>query len=401
MNRLISLRARRTFVAASLGLLLAHSHAALSSATCVSPASWVVPGDGTPQQRDPRALFAELATHPVVLLGERHDNADHHRWQLHTIAGLYALQPDLVIGFEMFPRRVQKALDQWVVGELSEDEFLKRSEWNRVWGVDARPYMPIFEFARLHRVPMLALNVERDLVARVGAVGWAGIPEPEREGVSDPAAPSTGYREALYESYLEHLPKEAPARSRAEPDYDDPAFLRFVESMQLWDRAMAQAIAQRRSGAAPPLVVAIMGSGHLEEGFGVPHQLRDLGVAEPAVLLPWDVDDDCSTLTVGLADAVFGLPAASTATPDRPRLGVMLDGGDGSVVVRDVVKGSVAEQAGMHTGDVIVAVAGTPVEGAGDIINAVRQQAPGTWLPMTVKRGGESLELVARFPPRR
>ena len=138
---------------------------------------------------------------PVVLLGESHDNAEHHRWQLHTIAALHALQPNLVLGFEMFPRRVQKALDEWVAGELGEEEFLKRSEWNRVWGFDARLYMPIFDFARMHRVPMLALNVDRDLVARVGERGWASIPESEREGVGDPAAPSAGYREALYESY--------------------------------------------------------------------------------------------------------------------------------------------------------------------------------------------------------
>ena len=48
-----------------------------------------------------------------------------------------------------------------------------------------------------------------------------------------------------------------------------------------------------------------------------------------------------------------------------------------------------------------VAIAGVPVQETGDITDAVRQQIPGTWLPMTVKRGDESLELVARFPPRR
>ena len=145
-----------------------------------------MPTAGAPQQREPRALLAELATRPVVLLGESHDNAEHHRWQLHTIAALHALQPNLVLGFEMFPRRVQKALDEWVAGELSEEEFLKRSEWNRVWGFDARLYMPIFDFARMHRVPMIALNVDRDLVARVGERGWAGIPEPRARGRERP-----------------------------------------------------------------------------------------------------------------------------------------------------------------------------------------------------------------------
>jgi uncharacterized iron-regulated protein len=360
-----------------------------------------VPTSGAPQQREPKTLFSELARRPVVLLGESHDNAEHHRWQLHTLAALHAVHPNLVLGFEMFPRRVQNALDQWVAGELTAEEFLKRSEWSRVWGFDAELYLPIFHFARMHRVPMIALNVERSLVARVGEAGWASIPPSEREGVTDPALPSAQYRETLYESFLEHLPKDHPARKRAKPDYTDPDYLRFVESMQLWDRAMAQAIAQQRKGADPPLVVGIMGSGHLQSGFGVPHQLRDLGIADTAVLLPWDADDDCSALTPGLADAVFGVMAIPRTAAERPRLGVMLDDSNGSVVIRGVVKDSVADQAGARSGDVVVTVAGLPAHNASDVIDAVRRQAPGTWLPFTVKRGAESVELVARFPPKR
>jgi len=399
MTRITRLPTRCALVAAGLGAMLACPPTASAAEACVSPASWVVPTSDAPQRRDPKTLFAELAKRRVVLLGESHDNAEHHRWQLHTLAALHALHPNLVLGFEMFPRRAQAALDRWVAGELTVEAFLQRSEWSRVWGFDAELYLPIFHFARMHRVPMIALNVERSLVARVGDAGWASIPPSEREGVTDPAPPSARYRERLYESYLQHLPKEHPARSRTEPDYTDPDYVHFVESMQVWDRAIAQAIAQQRSAANPPLVVGIMGSGHLQDGFGVPHQLRDLGIEDTAVLLPWDADEDCDALTLGLADAVFGVAAAVPTTPVRPRLGVMLDDSSGSVVIRDVVKDSVADQAGARSGDVVVTVAGVPAHKASDVIDAVRRQAPGTWLPMTVKRGAESVELVARFPP--
>jgi uncharacterized iron-regulated protein len=399
MTRTIRLSARCGLVAAGLAVLPAHSPAAAPEEACVRTGSWAVPTSGAPLQREPRALFSGLAQRPVVLLGENHDNAEHHRWQLHTLAALHALQPDLVVGFEMFPRRVQDALDQWVAGELTAEEFLARSEWGRVWGFDAELYLPIFHFARMHRIPMIALNVERSLVARVGDAGWASIPPSEREGVTDPAQPSAPYRERLYRSYLEHFPQDHAARRRTEADYTDPDYLRFVESMQLWDRAMAQAIAQRRKGADPPLVVGIMGSGHLRNGFGVPHQLRDLGIANPAVLLPWDADSDCNALTPDLADAVFGVAAVAQSAVQRPRLGVMLDDSSGSVVIREVVKDSVADQAGARSGDVVVTVAGAPARNAGDVIDAVRRQAPGTWLPITVRRGAESMELVARFPP--
>jgi uncharacterized iron-regulated protein len=398
---------RRSLAAAVAGMLLGQWSPLVPAAACVNPARWVVPTAAGPQQQDSVQLLKQFAARPVVLLGEEHDNAEHHRWQLHTIAALHALQPNLVLGFEMFPRRVQPALDQWVAGELSEAQFLARSEWNRVWGFDARLYMPIFEFARMHRVPMVALNVERGLVAEVGKRGWSAVPEAEREGVSDPAAATADYLAMLYASYVQHQAEDDPLRTRAEPDYADAGFRRFVDSMQVWDRAMAQAIVRARGTATPPLgigiplVVGLMGRGHLDHGFGVPHQLRDLGVSQPAVLLPWNVQEDCATFTVGLADAVFGIQAAPGATRERPRLGVMLDAKDGGVVVRDVLADSIAAAAGLQAGDAIVTIAGVPVQAAGDVIEAVRQQAPGTWLPMTVTRGSESLELVARFPPRR
>jgi S1-C subfamily serine protease len=64
------------------------------------------------------------------------------------------------------------------------------------------------------------------------------------------------------------------------------------------------------------------------------------------------------------------------------------------------MRGSIAEQAGMLVGDLIVTVAGLPSREPEDVIAAVGRQAPGTWLPIVVRRGEGTLDLVARFPPR-
>ena len=85
------------------------------------------------------------------MLGERHDSAEQHRWQLQTLTGLHAYRPNLVIGMEMFPRRVQPALDRWVAGETTEQQFLAESDWRTVWGYDSQFYMPILHFARMNR----------------------------------------------------------------------------------------------------------------------------------------------------------------------------------------------------------------------------------------------------------
>ena len=113
----------------------------------------------------------------MTLLGENHDDPDHHRWELQTVAALAALHPKLVLGFEMFPRRVQTVLDRWVAGDLNESAFLKLSDWSQVWGTDATFYLPLFQFARINRIPMVALNVENSFTHTVGEKGLAAVPE--------------------------------------------------------------------------------------------------------------------------------------------------------------------------------------------------------------------------------
>jgi uncharacterized iron-regulated protein len=350
---------------------------------------------------DTSAVVAGLAGKRVVLLGENHDNAEHHRWQLHTIAALYALRPRLAIGLEMFPRRVQKVLDQWTAGELSEEQFLSRSEWAGVWGHDPQLYMPLFHFARMHRLRMIALNVDRDLVRRVGAQGLQAVPPADREGIGEPAPPSERYLAFLYRSFLEHqAPGEQPAPAPSADALRNPQFLRFVDSMLLWDRAMAEAIAAAAAAGEASLIVAIMGSGHLRDGYGVPHQLRSLGIENIAVALPWDTGEDCASLTAGVADLVFGLAVRAEPAAKRPRLGVVLERGAQGVAIREVLEDSIAARAGARTGDVITMVAGVPAQDPDTVIAAVQRQAPGTWLPLTVKRDGALVELIARFPAR-
>ena len=170
-----------------------------------------------------------------------------------------------------------------------------------MWGFPPALYLPLFEFARLNHVPMRALNVDRALVARVGREGWAGVPAAEREGVSDPPPPSPAYEATLAEAMAAHGGQAGDEASRR----------RFVEAQLTWDRALAEGLAHAaRDASAMRSSSAIMGSGHLEHGHGVPHQLAALGVHDVTVLLPWDTDRDCAALAPDLADAVFGIAPA-------------------------------------------------------------------------------------------
>lgn len=366
------------------GLLMLLVTLPVKADTCPEPGHWYAPGG---ERLGSASLLNDLAEHDVVLLGEQHDRMDHHRWQLHTLAGLHAYRPDMVIGLEMLPREAQPALDAWVAGELDEAEFLAASDWQAAWGFDPALYMPILHFARLNRVPLKAINVTPELRGRLADEGWEAVAEEDRFGISAPAAALPDYREQLADIHARH------------PSADEAGLERFIAAQLVWDRAMAAGLSE--AGEGNELVVGLIGQGHLQFGYGVPHQLSDLGIEAHATLLPWPAQDArCEAPPEGVARAVFALAETPEPALAPMQLGVYLQPDEQGVVVHAVVSGSVAEQAGLEEGDLILRAAGEAVTRPADLTQLVQRQAPGTLLPLEIHRSGEQREILARFPPR-
>jgi uncharacterized iron-regulated protein len=355
-------------------------------ASCPAPGQWLTP-EGA--ERGVDDLFSELARSRVVLLGEQHARWEHQRWQLHTLAGLHARRPDMVIALEMLPRQAQPALNAWVAGELDEETFLEKSNWRGAWGHEHEPYLPILHFARMHRVPVLAINIDRALHSRLTVEGWDAVSEGQRYRISAPVPPPEAYRARLEAVYAEH-----PSASREGHEVE-----RFVAGQLVWDRVLAAGLAEAASDGA--LVVGLMGRGHLEYSHGVPHQLTDLGIGDSRVLLPWDTNGDCVTLQKGVAHAVFGIAAGERHEPPRPMLlGVFIEADEAGVRVIEIRSGSVADNSGLAAGDVITHAAGQRLRVPDDLVSVVRRQVPGTVLPLSVLRDGSEIEILARFPAR-
>ncbi len=261
---------------------------------------WVDQKTGTPCSH--REVMHAMARKRVVLLGELHNRHDIHRWQVNVAASLLALRDELAVGFEMFPKRLQPILDEWVAGKLDEATFLERAEWGKVWGFDADLYWPLFHFCREFRIKMLALNCRRDLVTRVGKEGWDAIPADERDGLTPARPASLAHRE-----HLLRLTNGGPPAMKGK-SADAPEFDRFVRAQQTWDRAFACNIAAYLAEKPNALVIGIIGRGHMEYGFGTPDQLDDLGITDVGILLTQDeVDGLVGENIPAIADAVFGL----------------------------------------------------------------------------------------------
>ena len=383
----------------ALACLIATPHIARGApsgevAGCAEPGQWLIP---PATQTEPvlslkatEEVLDRLTGKHVVLLGENHDSAEDHRWQLEMLTALRLRHPDMAIGFEMFPRRLQPVLDLWVTGQIPEAEFLKQAEWDSVWGFDVEYYLPLFRFARQYALPMVALNVERGLVTPIRTSGWEGTADAQREGVGRPVEPSPLYRAELKATFDQH-----PTLKYGD---ETSQFAHFVEAQTLWDRAMAEGIAQFRRARPATLVVGILGAGHVRHGYGVPHQLQALSADQIAKLITLPSDHPCSELAPGLADAVYVIPPQPEAEPAPPRLGISLKDVPQGVMIEMVMPDSLAQRSGLMNGDVIVQAAGTRVSHLEEVRAQVRRQPAGTWLPLQILRGVTSLEIVVRFP---
>lgn len=159
---------------------------------------------------DFETMLADLARADAVFVGEQHDDPNTHRLELAIVEGLTRRGVPVAVGMEMFERDVQPALDRYVAGTTTEEQFLKDS---RPWPRYATDYRPIVEFARAHKLPLLASNVPRRVAADVGKKGLSAVDGlgPDRTlAARELTCPTSG---SYYDRFVEAMGEHAGATS--------------------------------------------------------------------------------------------------------------------------------------------------------------------------------------------
>jgi uncharacterized iron-regulated protein len=321
-------------------------------------------------------LIPELLRKQVVLIGENHDRYEHHLVQLEIIRRLHAVHPELVIGVEFFQRPFQPYLDAFIAGDLDEGQLLKKTEYFQRWGFDYRLYRPIMDYARDHKIPVIALNVSTEMLRRVAETGLQGLSAEERAQIPRQIDQSdSAYRERLREIYRRH--------GRGD---DEEAFERFWQAQLLWDETMAEtAVAYLQAHPGRPMVI-LAGSGHLLYGAGIPRCLtRRLPVATAVVINAVEPNPDRS-----LAD--YLLVPERIKLPPPGQLGIVMDRGPLGVLIQQVQTGSGAQEAGLREGAQIIKLDDQPVADPEDIRIGLLAKRPGEMVSLTVIRAQASGE---------
>jgi uncharacterized iron-regulated protein len=316
-------------------------------------------------------LLEKLTSKRVIFVGESHDRYEDHLNQLAVIEGLHNRGQDLAIGMEFFQQPFQKHLDAYVAGEISEKELLRRSEYFERWRFDYRLYRPILQFARAHRIPLLALNLEKEITRKVGDGGIASLSEEEQSRIPTRIdRDDKDYRQRI-KAVFDHHPME-----------QDTSFEHFLEVQLLWDEGMAERAARYLQKQPEKTLIVLAGSGHLEYGQGIPKRLLRRLPVESAILL----NGRERGLDPEIAD--YLLYPQPVDLPASGLLGVLLDPeskGEG-IAVQDFAETSGAKDAGMEKGDRIVKVGEESIDSYSDIRIALLGNRPGEKIPIEVLR---------------
>ncbi|MGW8193366.1 MAG: ChaN family lipoprotein, partial [Desulforhopalus sp.] len=328
-----------------------------------------------------RQMVAQLDDARVVYVGENHTSLSDHLLQLRIIESLYQKDPKLVIGMEMFPASSQQALDDYMVGNIDMDErsFLRNSDYYNVWRFDFRLYRDIISFAKRRRIPVIGLNLDRQIVAEVFRSGGTDSLE---EGVKrslplDRNLDMAGYTERLS---LMHTMHQQGAHGSGEESG-------FIQAQGLWDETMAENIATILKRLPNHKVIVLAGAQHTRKDSGIPPRVaRRVAVPQASVL---NITHDS---TFGDLDKVadFFFFSDEAALPELPKIGVVLNTetakGSDLLEITELSPHSKASEAGLRVGDKLTKVNGFAVKSMADLRIAMLDTKPGDKIEVAVIR---------------
>ncbi len=238
---------------------------------------WAMPGctpDGlsSPQQQTSQSqaqanILSQLKSADIIYLAENHDSAADHQAQLDIISQLYQNKTQIAIALEMFQRPYQGILDQYLAGDINEEQLREKSEYDQRWGFDWELYAPIFRFAKAHKLPLLALNTPTEITRKVAREGLESLTKEELTHI--PPLSEIRTDNAEYRSRIEEIYQQHAHGGHGNSD----SFERFFTAQVLWDETMAEKIAQFHQANPNYQIVVLAGKNHIAYGHGIPSRV--------------------------------------------------------------------------------------------------------------------------------
>lgn len=358
--------------------------------------------------------FAEAR---VVLLGEEHTRMATKRDHAQVLEALAARGVPLVLGMEFFQRSDHEALQRWSAGEIDRDEMLRLTEWYDRGGYRFEYYELVMQVARQHGIPVVGLNVPREILRSINRGGLESLSEEQSILIGDIDVSASPQHRYLVGRYFGETVAMMP------PSWFDNMYA----AQCTWDVVMARSILDNLPPEAT--MVVVVGTGHVAFGLGIARRLdeelaaRGAGPLRIATFCPVtapapEPDSEPAGHPMG---GMRGMGHEMPATPARfvrsladwvgayadnggieafPRLGVKLaEDEEHAAVVSIVFPDTLAERAGVKRGDRIIDLNGRVSE---DLSHLRRMLAGLQWgerVDLRLARGEAILDVAALLLP--
>ena len=256
--------------------------------------------DGTPATMDD--VVEAMKDVDVLFIGETHNDPVVHDLQLALMHRAYRLWQNgdgkpVALSMEMFARDAQNVLGEYLDDLISEKQFLAAGQ---PWDNYETDYRPLVEFAKEHKLDVIAANAPRRYANRVSRLGraslydlsevarsflaplpygeasekyreqWKKAMEEARQEMMDRKIVETEHEMAMNEHAEKGVDEEQEAMLAAGGMHDTATML---DAQSLWDATMAYSIAEYQTRNPGTLVVHVVGGFHVATGTGIPEHL--------------------------------------------------------------------------------------------------------------------------------
>jgi uncharacterized iron-regulated protein len=212
-------------------------------------------------------VYAEMKKADFVLIGEKHDNPDHHWIQAKLISEIGAYERRAAVVFEMLTTSQQKPLDDYLSTHPGDAAGIGAAVgWEQSGWPDWRMYQPIAQQALYNHMPLLAGGLDREMLSKIVRDGPDALGKARARALKldQPIAKKkrADMRQVIFESHCKQLP---------EPMLDPMVTVTLAK-----DATMAARMIEARRSMKLDVAVLIAGSGHVRNDWGVPIHLRQL-----------------------------------------------------------------------------------------------------------------------------
>ncbi len=170
-------------------------------------------------------LAPRLASIGIVAMGERHGNRNDHQALQDILSAVLPHKKELALGLEMFQQSSQAELDAYIDGELDDSGLAE--VFAHDWGDGFKSVLPLLQFCRDHGIPLIGLNIPREITHKIAARGFLALDEDELTELP----PLTCNISPAYEDFLRSI--------LGDHHHGSSSFTFFCEAQRVWDASFA------------------------------------------------------------------------------------------------------------------------------------------------------------------